>query len=166
MVDVREELVRKVMSKIVIAVEPGMNVRDALALAGEHGVTHLPVVAEGRTLGMVCACELDGASGDSNVSELMHSPPVSVAPHETFGKAIRVMVEREVGSVLVLDSSALLGILTRTDVERAGLAASSFGDRRCAGCGAYQHLRARADTGALECWACRRRRTNASSGVT
>jgi predicted transcriptional regulator len=135
-----------------------MRAKDALDLAMEHGVTHLPVVADGRPLGVVCACELDGAVAHSDVSTLMHTPPISVAPEDSFASAINVMVEHEVGSVLVLHGAEILGILTRTDVERAGLAAASFGDRRCGSCGGYQHVRERPDTAELECWQCRRAR--------
>jgi len=146
------------MSRVVIAVEPGMRVRDALGLAQEHGVTHLPVVADGRPMGVVCACELDGAPAETDVSTLMHSPPVSVSPDDRFDSAIGVMVKHEVGSVLVLRGLEILGILTRTDVERAGLAEAWFGDRRCGTCGSYQHVRERSDTAELECWQCRRAR--------
>jgi CBS domain-containing protein len=158
MADAGGELVRARMSHVVIAVEPGMSARDALGLAEEHGVTHLPVVADGRPMGVVCACELDGAPPETDVSTLMHSPPVSVAPDDRFESAIGVMVEHEVGSVLVLEGAEILGILTRTDIERAGLAQASFGDRRCATCGSYQHVRERVDAAGLECWRCRRAR--------
>lgn len=159
--DVTSRVIREVMSKIVIGVEPGMSVRDALGLATEHGVSHLPVVSDGQPLGVVCACELREAPESSDVSAVMHSPPASVRPDQTFREAIRVMAELHVGSVLVLSNQEIVGILTRTDVERAGLARAAFGDRHCARCGTYQHVRAVGSSGTLLCWHCR---SSSSSG--
>jgi len=143
------------MSHIVVGVEPGMNVRDALGLAMEHGISHLPVVAEGQPLGIVCACELESAAKTSEVSAVMHAPPQSVGPEQKFEEAIRVMAERQIGSVLVLSGDEIVGILTRSDVERVGLAREAFGDRHCAECGTYQHVRAVPPAGTLLCWNCR-----------
>lgn len=147
------------MSSVVIAVEPGMSSRDALGLAMEHGVTHLPVVLDRRTLGVVCACELEAAEAGVNVSLVMHSPAVSVRADDSLETAMKLMAERAVGSVLVLSPDGeIAGIVTRSDVERAGLAREAFGDRFCAECGSYQHVRSDARSNKLVCWACRRAR--------
>lgn len=148
--------VEQLMSSVVIAIEPDMNARDALGLAMEHGVSHLPVVLDRRTVGVVCACELDTADAGQNVSALMHSPAVCVRADDSLESAMRLMAEREVGSVLVMAGGELAGIVTRSDVERAGLAREAFGDRSCAECGSYQHVRPDEGSARLTCWACRR----------
>ncbi|MEV8099023.1 CBS domain-containing protein [Kitasatospora sp. NPDC085879] len=50
------------------------------------------------------------------VSDLMISPPVTVAPDSTAAEAARLMADRAIGCVLVADSRALLGVLTDRDL--------------------------------------------------
>ncbi|MEV8100697.1 CBS domain-containing protein [Kitasatospora sp. NPDC085879] len=50
------------------------------------------------------------------VSDLMISPPVTVAPDSTAAEAARLMDGQAIGCVLVADSRALLGVLTDRDL--------------------------------------------------
>src|SRR3954453_14755528 len=52
------------------------------------------------------------------VSEVMRVPPLTCSPHDTVADACRRMCERNVGSVLVCEDTALIGILTERDVLR------------------------------------------------
>ncbi len=52
------------------------------------------------------------------VADLMTTPVVTVAPSVTVADAARVMSERSVSSVLVVNDSGLVGILTERDVLR------------------------------------------------
>jgi signal-transduction protein with cAMP-binding, CBS, and nucleotidyltransferase domain len=59
------------------------------------------------------------------VRNLMKSPVVSIGPDATLSGAARLMVEHEIGSVLVEDEGRTAGILTERDVMRA---AAKLGD--------------------------------------
>jgi signal-transduction protein with cAMP-binding, CBS, and nucleotidyltransferase domain len=55
------------------------------------------------------------------VSELMHTPAVTSRPSATIGEVARMMGERNVGSVLVIDGIGYLaGIVTDRDVAVRG----------------------------------------------
>lgn len=147
--------VRDVMSRDVVAVAPTMTVADALDLAHEHAISHLPVVAGGRAVGVVCTCDMEAAALDTDVSAIMHSPPVSIASECLLAEAAATMADRGVGSVLVLSGSSLAGIVTRTDFERVGLAEAAFGEQRCSVCRGYQHVHFDPRCGYFLCAACR-----------
>jgi predicted transcriptional regulator len=149
--------VKAAMTGTVIGVAPGMTVADALALARERGVSHLPVVDQGRALGVLCTCDLEDATLSSDVSAIMHAPPVSVTQEETLAEAATTMASSGVGSLLVLSELQLVGILTRSDIERAGLAEAAFGERRCSSCGTFHHVRIDPRCGYWMCTACRNR---------
>ena len=156
--------VRKLMSSPVICVEPNMNVLDALALAREHAVSHLPVVSSDGVLGVVCTCDLEDASLTVNVSSVMHAPIIGVSPADTLATAAELMARTGVGSVLVLDGEDLVGILSRRDVEGAGLADAAFGERRCTACGSYHHIRVEPRCGFFLCSDCRQRARSGPDG--
>jgi CBS domain-containing protein len=149
--------VREAMTPRVVAVELGAKAKEALAVARQHSISHLPVVQAGSAVGVVCTCDLEDSSGDSDVSSLMHTPPLEIAPNHTLAEAAELMADRGVGSLLVQDSGTLVGIITRTDLERLGLAEAAFGERRCYKCGSYHHVRVDS-AGYLVCGRCRSER--------
>ncbi|MER6331478.1 CBS domain-containing protein [Streptomyces sp. NPDC001034] len=59
--------------------------------------------------------------GPVSVGRLMTAPPVTVAPDATLAEATRRMAETAVGSLLVVEDSAVLGIVTDRDLALRGL---------------------------------------------
>jgi CBS domain-containing protein len=60
---------------------------------------------------------LDEVIGDVLVRDVMSTPLVYVYPFHSVREAAAIMVEKNVGSVVVLDTDGrLLGIVTRTDI--------------------------------------------------
>jgi CBS domain-containing protein len=55
----------------------------------------------------------------STIGEMMAREILSVAPEDTIGEAAQKMVERGVGSAVVLDYGRLIGIFTERDMLRA-----------------------------------------------
>jgi len=48
--------------------------------------------------------------------DIMSSPPVTASPFETVGEGARIMTEKGVGSLVIVDDKdSLLGIVTKTD---------------------------------------------------
>jgi CBS domain-containing protein len=52
------------------------------------------------------------------VHAVMSTPAVTVSPDEPLADAVRLMAERKIGSVPVVDQGRLIGILTDTDIFR------------------------------------------------
>jgi signal-transduction protein with cAMP-binding, CBS, and nucleotidyltransferase domain len=63
------------------------------------------------------------------VSELMHTPAVTCRPGATIGEVARLMRDRNVGSVIVVDDIGYLaGIVTDRDVAVRGVGEGRSGD--------------------------------------
>lgn len=147
------EPIQRIMSTPIVSVTPAMHASDALELAYEHKVHHLPVVEHGNAVGIVCTCDLEEAPPTAQVNSSMRSPPISTHPAALADEALELMNTHRVGSLIVVEGEHLVGIVTRQDLMRSG--ASMFEDPRgfCSCCGSIAHLRPHA-TGALcnECW--------------
>ena len=130
---VAEEL----MSPSPIVVQVTESIRRVIAKLTESDVRHLPVVDEGRLVGMISdrdvrrlinpIFELAPASAarsealDQTIAVLMSSDVVSVHPESDVEEVIDLMIEHKIGAVPVTeaDSAKLLGIISYVDVLRA-----------------------------------------------
>jgi acetoin utilization protein AcuB len=129
------------MKRPLIVIADDVTVRDALAFARLKHVHHLPVVRRGSVVGLVCTCDLERAPLDSRADAVMSRPVISLEPTATLEEAARLMKERAVGSVVLIDGEVAQGIVTRGDLllARPELEAA-LGAARCECCGITRHL--------------------------
>jgi acetoin utilization protein AcuB len=92
----------------------------------ERGVRHLPVVLDGRVVGVVSQRDLylletlRGVDvGRELVEEAMSDEPFVVAPDASLDEVAEAMANSKHGSALVVDGAMLVGIFTSTDALRA-----------------------------------------------
>ena len=128
--------VRDWMSRQVTTVRPETKLDAAAALMRDRNVRHLPVVdGVGRLVGIVTArdlrqalfapavlaerTDLPAVLGTLTVGDVMTRGVVSVRAVTTIREAARVMHERRLGALPVVEGGRLVGILTETDVLRA-----------------------------------------------
>jgi acetoin utilization protein AcuB len=50
------------------------------------------------------------------VKEVMSEPPITITPHVTIQEAARLMMERKIGCLPVVDGVRLVGIVSETDM--------------------------------------------------
>ena len=130
----------QVMSRPLVVLQAYDNVSAALATAHEHGVHHFPVCEHEQVVGMVCTCDLQEASLDQVVGEIMR-PAVTLPASRSAADAALLMQAADVGSVLVVDWKGLpCGIVTRGDLNDEGPSAEILADCRCECCGTSHHL--------------------------
>ncbi len=115
--------VSDVMTREVLTVEVGTPVTEAVRLMAEHGVNSIPVVRNGFYEGIVKVEDILSlaVSKDVNISELkvedvMTPYPVFVSPSTDLTEAARIMVEKKVGHLLVVDGRKVVGIISDFDV--------------------------------------------------
>ncbi len=137
--------VQDVMTREVVAVLPGASLKQAAHLLVEHRISGLPVVDScGHVLGVVSEADimLKEAGGravptalawlagfDTEVDrsklearlagEAMSSPAATIESHRPLAYAARLMSERGINRLPVIEDERLVGIVTRADLVRA-----------------------------------------------
>ncbi len=127
-------LVRDIMTRHPMMAEPSMSTVDAQRFMGENAIRHLPVVGSGkRLLGLVTRQSLlvdPGRLGSLNLWEIASylsslklrdvmikgEHVITVSQDVPIEEAARIMVEKRVGGLPVLDDGIVIGIVTETDL--------------------------------------------------
>ncbi len=119
-------LVKDVMHFPVETVSPETSLEGAYRLLLERGIRHLPVVEGGKVVGVITDRDIRLATshlnpkgpcpGCTRVGEVMTSPPITAHPLDPVEEAARVMRERKIGCLPVLEDGALVGIVTGIDL--------------------------------------------------
>ena len=135
--------VRDVMSTDVATVAPATDLRDIAALLVEKRISGVPVVENGRVVGVVSERDIlfkerpsDGLhrgvlgwlmdEGDlmlkvdaRTAGSAMTSPAVTIGPDRGVADAASVMLDESFSRLPVVDHGSLVGIVTRHDLVRA-----------------------------------------------
>jgi len=108
---------------IVWSIAPNAMVIDAIQLMDEKNVGALPVVENGTLVGIVSERDytrkviLKGRSSkDTPVSDIMTAQLLTVNPNHSVTECMRIMTEKRVRHLPVLEGSNLVGILSIGDV--------------------------------------------------
>ncbi len=108
-------------------IEASQTVHDARVLMATQAIRHLPVVSEGRLVGLLTDRDLKLAlavSGAPDAEETLHVGDVCnleayIVEYDTpIDIVVRHMTEERLGSAMVTRNGRLVGILTTTDVCR------------------------------------------------
>ena len=126
--------VREVMVASPVTVSSGDSLQHALSLLEKHRVHELPVVEQGRVVGIVTDGdlkfftpafqilrdqeELRQTLRELPVAEAMTVEPMSISPQATLLEATKLMHDHSIGALLVVEEEKLLGILAVSDVLR------------------------------------------------
>ena len=139
----------------LVCVEEDVSVGDALAIARAEHIHHLPVTRGTRLVGMLCSCDLAGASPFALVSALMKQPVVALDEGALLTDAVSAMNAYDIGSVVLLASGLPSGIVTRGDLMHARPELAALLEKsRCSCCGLTRHLENDA-SGQTFCMYCR-----------
>ncbi|MCB9007999.1 MAG: CBS domain-containing protein [Ardenticatenaceae bacterium] len=131
----RLELVKDWMSRDVVTGAPTMGLLDADSLMREHKIRRLPVVENGRLVGIVTygdirearpslasavsTWEMNHYLASLNIGEIMTQATKSVSPEATIGEAADMMLTSKISGLPVVDAKGVLvGIITESDIFR------------------------------------------------
>jgi acetoin utilization protein AcuB len=149
------------MRRPVVTVAPRTGIGEAGRIAAENGVRHLVVLAGERLVGVLCTCDLRDADPCDEVSSRMSRRVHTVGPLTTIEEAAAQMHRSGIGCLPVMSGACLVGMLTGTDLRRAGVSDAKFTGRRCAACGSGRHVRPDPRVGNVAfCCDCRERATS------
>ena len=117
--------VRDIMRSPALTITPDTRLEDAYRIMREKAFRHLPVVDAGRLLGVVTDRDLRLATSslapspfppESRVSSVMSRNPLTADPADPVEDAARVMRERKIGCLPVVEREAVIGIVTGLDL--------------------------------------------------
>ncbi|MGO9605481.1 MAG: CBS domain-containing protein [Candidatus Binataceae bacterium] len=103
-------------------VAPDDTLAKAKAVMEQGRFRRLPVMAEGKLVGIITERNLRSHSGylDSiRVGTAMTPDPVVVTPSNSVQEAAQLMLDHKIGGLPVVDNGKLVGVLTTTDLMKA-----------------------------------------------
>ncbi len=126
--------VRDIMRRKVVTIAAGERLSTVEDIMTLGGVRHIPVVKGGDLVGVVTERDLLRTSlsnlnqyGDDarraflsavEIARVMSSPPITIGDDSPVEEAARVMAERKIGCLPVLEDGKLIGWVTEAAVLR------------------------------------------------
>lgn len=125
-----------VKGKVLYTISTDKKVATAVATMDEQDVGSLACFEQGRMVGMLTFREIvkvlhaQGAAwGATTVGEIMVRDPVVGAPDMEVNELRRLMVEKHMRYLPIMDGETLLGVISFHDVARAVLEEQDFENR-------------------------------------
>jgi acetoin utilization protein AcuB len=122
--------VRDAMTRDVVTVDPEASAAQAWGICRERNIRHLPVVDDGRLIGIVSDRDLRDLSpprdtpdqentlGWVRIRDVMTPEVVTAHPLDTIEHAARVIYEHKFNCLPVVAGGELVGIITSSDLVR------------------------------------------------
>lgn len=125
--------VRDVMTTALLCVDSLTTVPEAQRLMQEHRIRRLPVIDDGKLVGIITQGDVRGALPSEattlnraeqdylmkqvKVDRIMHTNVLTITPEATLADAARLMVQRKIGGLpVVADEGQVIGIVTESDI--------------------------------------------------
>ena len=112
-------------SRALSTIGPDARVFDALKLMAEKNIGALPVVENGKLMGIVSERDyarkviLQGKSShDTSVKQIMTERAVCVEPGNTIEECMALMTDKHIRHLPVIENEKLLGILSIGDLVK------------------------------------------------
>lgn len=132
------EAVSTWMTPEPITIEPDRPVLDAYHRMREHEIRRLPVVEDGRLIGIITISDIRGLApmgvlsilehnrliGSTPVRRAMTPDPITVSPEQSLGEAARLLMVHKFGGLPVVEDGALVGVISEADIFRLLIAES------------------------------------------
>ncbi len=114
---------REIMTKNVRTATPATTLREAAVMMRDGDMGAVPVVENGRLIGIVTDRDIviraiaEGRDAETPVGDAMTTALFTVAPEDFVFEAIRLMGDKQIRRVPVIDANgALAGIIAMADV--------------------------------------------------
>ena len=139
--------IREYMKTPVITVTPDTLLDEALRIVRQHHIRRLPVVDEGKLVGLVTRQTLRQASLSSSViplstlgmryqllrmkvRDIMITDVVTVTPDTTVEETVALSEQHQIGTLPVVDNKGnLVGMVTSTDLNNLTAQLLGFGQK-------------------------------------
>jgi len=107
----------------VITASPEDTVEDAIQLMRRFSIRHLPIVENGKLVGLVTESNLRAYLSPEKLQlplkEVMILNPITIDPETSIDEAARIIYKYKIGGLPVITEGKLVGIITITDILEA-----------------------------------------------
>ena len=117
--------IKNLMSENIITVDKDQNLTDALKLLRKHNVSRLPVTNNKELVGIISERDIANKLGSSkyenmpasrlHVSSVMIKDVITVPQSMQLGEVAKIMLEKGIGSVPVMEDNEMVGIVSKAD---------------------------------------------------
>ena len=117
---------RKIMVENVITIQPNDTVKKAAELMNLHEISCLVVTNSGKPVGIVTERDmLKRVINDSKipaktrVMDIMSKPVTTASPNKRAGDAAKLMLQRNIKKLPIVENGRLVGLVSLTDLLRS-----------------------------------------------
>ena len=130
----KEGCVREIMMGSPVTLEPDKTLDLANDIMMLGRIRHIPVVENGRLVGLVSERDLIGTAANQifglkqktrsallktfSIKDVMKTRVLTVEPDTAIREAARLMAAKKIGCLPVVTEGALIGLVTTTDILR------------------------------------------------
>ncbi len=125
---------KDIMTKNPVTVDSETSILDARRIMKEKNIRRLPVLEEGKLVGIVTKRDLDEAApppttstsahefhsiiSKMKIKEAMKKNLVTLTPETPFEEALKIGQKNKISSFLIVEDGRLVGITTESDILR------------------------------------------------
>jgi len=118
--------VKDVMVSSIITIEAGATAKKAAELMDKHDIGCLIVISYGNPIGIVTERDMlqrvllqQRDLGKTKVGNIMSAPLITCHPQADIRDAVRLMNERRIKKLPVMENGNLIGLVSLTDLTRS-----------------------------------------------
>lgn len=104
------------MTQDVVSVEIPGNRDDVLKILKRTGISGVPVIKDGRIVGIITRKDLLRKPDETQLGLLMTPDPITIGPDATIADAARLMVRHGIRRLPVIEDHRLVGLLSVSDL--------------------------------------------------
>lgn len=114
----------ELMNKNVITCHPSEKLNIILNKLELFKIAGMPVVDKGRLVGIISQSDIlkglkTGDISDQSVEDVMTANVITVPPTESAIVVAKLMVEKHINRIPIVDNDKVVGIVTRGDIIKA-----------------------------------------------
>jgi len=114
----------ELMNKNVVTCHPTEKLSVIVNKLELFNIAGMPVVEKGKLVGIICQSDMlkglkTATMQDLTVKDVMETNVVFVSPTESVVVVARIMVEKHINRIPIVENESVVGIVTRGDIIKA-----------------------------------------------